>query len=1123
MISCNLKYLKIKYILLSTHLFGIPIHLFSQYFIKNKGQINHDIPFYVQQGEMKFYVSKNGFFINLSKEYLKTLSTENIDLQTKSTAYEIEKIHIENIHFKHLHANFKEIEYHNEINAKHHYMYGNNPDEWFENIPLYENVIVKNIYENIDLKFYYDDKNIRFDYIINPGGDVNNILIEVEGVTHNQLKVDKQNIKITLQNAIIELNDLKIYQTDAFNNKKYVNGEWKYYVENNRLYLKINCENYDESLALVVDPVIYCTYLGSNGLDVGYYVCKNTSNDIYVLGRSDNTSYPTVPGSYDVTHNGNSDIVVSRFDQNFNLIFSTYLGGSGGEVAEDMFIDPIGNIYITGGTVSTNFPLQNPIDNQYGIGGLSGSNWFWGDGFISILSPNGSNLLFSSYFGDDAADVGRSVLVENNQIYICGATMDEISTWGASGTGSSEFNILLLSINNTWNGYNFTRILNGMNGSVSDESAMAMVYNSTNNILYLTGESESSQFNILSNTYNNANTNSTEDIYVWGVDGNSGNDVFFNYLGSTQSDRSWDIMINHLNQIVVSGYGGNGISGMLNPYAGGNSDGLLLVFDLNLNYINGRYLGGSNQDQILSVKQSNINQYVVTGFTSSNDYPIAISQCYDQSQYIAGNDVNFTVITPDLTNIIYSRLIGGNQNDIGYYLQILSDGSAVITGVSYSSDFPVTANAFDNTNTVNQADIFIARFCIPDSIISAFNSTVSIESNPASLNNLCEGDSVLLFVDLQNNLSSGYTFLWNNGDTNDSIWVQINNQTQTYTVTISKDDGCEACITSTSIALPSAMQAIDITLNYSDTTHICSGNNISLNVTSNFTNATYLWNTNNTSASIVVDSTGLYTVVGSNGCSNDSAWVYVNVLQSPEIFPLQDTIWICNGQLAVLEILNSDMYPITWNDGSSGNQLIVNQGGSYYAYTSNMCGIDTVYFTVIVDTLSVSFTSSENSGYVPLFIELTNHSSENVISFQWNFGNGEFSNLENPSIEFNDTGLYQIQLIGITNQGCSDTAYQSIQVLNCNVQVYIPNTFSPNGDLINDEFIVESDCPYQGNLYIYNRWGDEIYNISGDNLIWNGKTKYDSEAVQGVYVYVIEIRNEFSSYEKYIGCIHLFK
>ena len=125
------------------------------------------------------------------------------------------------------------------------------------------------------------------------------------------------------------------------------------------------------------------------------------------------------------------------------LSFSTYLGGSGSDYGTDIEVDADGFVYVTGRTASLNFPLRNPL--QPGPGGGQPANNEGTDSFISKLSPNGSQLVFSTYLGGSNLDLANAIALDS-----------QLNVYVAGQTGSSNFpvrNALDPTFNGSWDGY----------------------------------------------------------------------------------------------------------------------------------------------------------------------------------------------------------------------------------------------------------------------------------------------------------------------------------------------------------------------------------------------------------------------------------------------------------------------------------------------------------------------------------------------------------------------------------------------------------------------------------------------------------------------------------------------
>jgi len=168
---------------------------------------------------------------------------------------------------------------------------------------------------------------------------------------------------------------------------------------------------YDAARPLVIDPVlIFSTYLGGAGNDIAGGVAVDASGNAYVTGVTTSLDFP-VAGPYG-TPGRSFDAFVAKLDPTGStLLYSTYLGGSELDAAEAIAVDRDGNACITGHTQSSDFPLVRP---------LQPSRSTLQDTFVAKLGPSGA-LLFSTYFGGFSASRGIAIATDDNgNVYVTG-------------------------------------------------------------------------------------------------------------------------------------------------------------------------------------------------------------------------------------------------------------------------------------------------------------------------------------------------------------------------------------------------------------------------------------------------------------------------------------------------------------------------------------------------------------------------------------------------------------------------------------------------------------------------------------------------------------------------------
>ncbi|MHA1592850.1 MAG: SBBP repeat-containing protein, partial [Candidatus Heimdallarchaeaceae archaeon] len=191
--------------------------------------------------------------------------------------------------------------------------------------------------------------------------------------------------------------------------------------------------------------LLYSTYIGGDGWDHGRAIDIDSANNLYILGDTFSLNVPLI-NAYDDVYNYMCDLYLMKLnmtDSTPEILFSTYLGGEYYDYAEDLCIDSEGNVYVTGETYSVNYPVTgNALDSE-----LSGST----DSFLSVLSSDGSELLYSTYIGGNSSDRAFSICVKNNsEIVLAGKTKsDDFSTEAAyddTYSGSTDIFVLKIAI-----------------------------------------------------------------------------------------------------------------------------------------------------------------------------------------------------------------------------------------------------------------------------------------------------------------------------------------------------------------------------------------------------------------------------------------------------------------------------------------------------------------------------------------------------------------------------------------------------------------------------------------------------------------------------------------------------
>ena len=361
----------------------------------------------------------------------------------------------------------------------------------------------------------------------------------------------------------------------------------------------------------------------------------------------------------------------------------------------------------------------------------------------------------------------------------------------------------------------------------------------------------------------------------------------------------------------------------------------------------------------------------------------------------------------------------------------------------------------------------------------------------------------------------------------------------TYTVIVNDANGC----TSTGVVSVS-VYSNNFSVTASATPGICLGQSATVSASVNGNNITnYYWSNNlgNTAGPFTVwpTTTTIYTVTAYNVCGATAvATVTVVVHGLPVVNIPPQTASDCGR--AVLHFSdtstanNGYVHKWSFGDGSTSSQQ--NPVHTYY-----QTGTYTVMLTVTspfgcstsaqaVCTVNVfpfptaSFTSDpalETSIINPDFKFYDQ--SVNATSWDWDFGDGGTSSLKDPFHKYAKVGVYTVRLITTNTGGCVDTILKTVEV-KPEFTFYIPNTFTPNGDHINDIFTGKGMEIVAFEMVIYDRWGNRIFETNDLENGWDGRARGGSDiAQQDVYVYMVKLRDFEGAEHTYNGHVNLVK
>jgi hypothetical protein len=290
-----------------------------------------------------------------------------------------------------------------ELAGKANYFIGNDRAKWRPNVPTFEQVRYSNVYAGVDQIFYGSGRELEYDFIVRPGVDPAVIAVQFTGAESAEIE-DSGDLVLSLDGEKIRQQRPVIYQ-EVNGERRIVEGR---YIRRSADVFGFEIGEYDRSIPLVIDPVlVYSTYLGGSDSDVGHAIAVDSARNVYVTGYTTSVDFPTLnPVQPTLASPGRSDMFVTKLNAaGTAIVYSTYVGGSVGELAWGIDVDNGGNAYVTGTTGGTTGANDFPVTP-----GAFDTTFASPDSAVLFkLGPGGNTLAYSTYIN---AQIGSEVKVD---------------------------------------------------------------------------------------------------------------------------------------------------------------------------------------------------------------------------------------------------------------------------------------------------------------------------------------------------------------------------------------------------------------------------------------------------------------------------------------------------------------------------------------------------------------------------------------------------------------------------------------------------------------------------------------------------------------------------------------
>jgi hypothetical protein len=486
----------------------------------------------------------------------------------------------------------------------------------------------------VDLVFHGEEGRLEYDFVVAPGASTADAELAISGA--ESLSLDEAGaLLIHTRSLVLRQPRPAVYQDDARGVRHWIQAEYRL-IGDTRLAFAIG--EHDETRSLIIDPVLlYSSYLGGSSFDVANAVAVDGMGNVYVAGFTTSPDFP-MDGAIQKAIGGSTDAFVAKLDPTgTQLLYATYLGGSSEDEAYGVAVDGGGNIYVTGSTLSADFPGVPPQSDGGPCAAVKCQKGGASNAFVVKLDPLGNSFVYSTYLGGSVYDAALGIAVDAlGDAYVAGFTQ------------SPDFPTVTP----------FQSTLRGVQNAFIAELAP-------------------SGTKLVGSTYL----------------GGSANDAT-----ATGNDAATSIAVDSLGGVYVAGYTQSAdfpvahafqksLLGSQNAFVAK----LLPSFDT---LAFSTYVGGSGTDVANAIAVDASNDVFLAGATTSADFPVLGGF---QTRYAGQQDAFITEIAAAGNALVYSTFLGGSGTDLASSLALDGSGAAIVVGQTQSVDFPMLG-AFQNRN-----------------------------------------------------------------------------------------------------------------------------------------------------------------------------------------------------------------------------------------------------------------------------------------------------------------------------------------------------------------------------------------------------------------------------------------
>ncbi|CUS96634.1 SBBP repeat-containing protein [Candidatus Kryptobacter tengchongensis] len=668
---------------------------YSSGFEPNMGQIGD---FKVERaGDVLFFARHRGFDVYVRPEGVSYVIRNHSD-QNQEEGRKVQWARID-LNLLDADISVQEIEYIEPLSGYTNYYLAHCP-EGVLFVPSYKIVRIKNVYPGINWVWKFDDEGmLHHEFEVEPYADVSKIKLEVKWADV-VLCEDGKKVKFSTPAGIIEDGEVKAYDEVGI-------VDIAYKSDGKLLSYDVNA---DIKGKLTIDPPLsrlWATYYGGSFYDRGFSITTDGNGNVFLTGyTASSTNFPLqdpgggayYQGSYG---GGGSDVFILKFNNSGVRQWATYYGGSDYEEGRSIKVDGNGNVFVTGRTLSSDFPVYNPDGDAY-FQGTKSTN---ADAFILKFDNSGVRQ-WATYYGGSAEDEGTSIAIDaNGNVFITGRTSGgTFPTYNPGGgayyqeTGGS-WDIFILKFNNSGQRL-WATLYGGTNseiftGEISDPRDPYIAVDNNGNI-FVTGTTNSSNFPVYDpggGAYFQEAGAGEYDAFILKFS-NSGVRLWATYYGGNSYDYGYSVTTDIYGNVFIVGITQSTNFPVLNPggdayYQGSNNgyrDAFIAKFNNSGVLLWATYYGGNADDFGYSATTDENGNLFVTGYGWSwvfPDYNPGGGAYFDDCE---GIDM-FILKFNNLGVRHWATRYSGQQGELGYSIATDPNGNIFLTGYA-ADDFP---------------------------------------------------------------------------------------------------------------------------------------------------------------------------------------------------------------------------------------------------------------------------------------------------------------------------------------------------------------------------------------------------------------------------------------------------